>query len=422
MKIDLSFFKSSNIKYINRTYYYYVIINVGLSAFSFLRSFVFMRYLDLKELGVISLVQTIFMFIGLLQMGLLNGGYRIISLGKKDEMERTNNVIYTYLFLLLPLGLVFCVLSSLFNWIDELSFPLLVISVIFGVFTLLNNWYHNVLIGEQKLTEVNRSNIFSYSFAALLLPLAYFFGFWGGMVVIMAQPLAFVAISVLRNRELFPTKFCFDTKYIKYILSFGFIPFLGGIFSSIYQQLERWSITEVLSVEALGGFYLVFLYVSLYELVPNSINSIFFPKGVKAYSEKRYIDFKSILKYYFIVLFAYGIIITIVTFLFLEPVVTLVFPMHVPGVKLVYIILPGLILQSLSQPVGLVLNSSVILRPMLIVSSSNLLFNAVAFVLLIVLGVFTLQSVALLRAISGAYVFIAYILVYYIIRKKLYII
>ena len=247
---------------IDRSNYYYVIVNIGLSVFSFIRSFVFMRVLDLRELGVISLVQTIFMFVGLLQMGLLNGGYRIVSLGKSADFEKTNNTIYSYLLLLLPFGIVFCVCSTLFGWISDMSFTLLVISVVFGIFTLLNNWFHNILIGEQKLSEVNRINIVSYGLSALMLPLAYWFGFAGGMGVIMMQPLAFVIMSLLRNKELIPTGFTFRWKYIRYILTFGFIPFLGGIFAAIYTQVERWSVNEVLGVEALGGFYLVFLYVS----------------------------------------------------------------------------------------------------------------------------------------------------------------
>ena len=60
----------------------------------------------------------------------------------------------------------------------------------------------------------------------------------------------------------------------------------------LYLQAERWSINGVLGVEALGSFYLVFLYVSLFQLVPNSVNSIFFPKGVKSYAEKRYDEFR----------------------------------------------------------------------------------------------------------------------------------
>lgn len=405
---------------VEKSNYFYVIINIGLSAFSFIKSFVFMRVLDLKELGVISLVQTIFMFIGLLQMGLLNGGYRIISLGKKEEIERTNNTIYSYLSLLLPLGIIFCILSSTYHWIEALSLLLLLISVIFGVFTLLNNWYHNMLIGEQKLSEVNIINIVSYSLAASALPLAFIYGFWGAMVVLMIQPLAFVGMGLIRNKELRPTSFYFKRGYIKYILSFGFIPFLGGIFTILYTQVERWSIDGVLGVEALGGFYLVFLYVMLYQLVPTSLNAIFFPKGVKSYSEKRYGDFKRIIRYYYLALIGYSVVITLITFFLLKPVVSLIFPEHLPGVQYVYYILPGLIMVSLTDPIGLILNSSVILRPMLIASSSNLLFNVLLIVAMIVFGIFSLQNVAILRTASGIFMIIAYFLIYIIIKKRLF--
>lgn len=411
----------SSLKSVDKNNYYYVIVNVGLSAFSFLRSFVFMRYLDLKELGIISLVQTIFMFIGLLQIGLLNGGYRIVSLGKTEEIEKTNNSIYTYVAMLLPLGIVFCLLSSYYGWIKDFPLTLLLISVVFGVFTLLNNWCQNMLIGEQKLGEVNRANIVSFSLSVLTLPLAYWIGFWGAMAVIMIQPLVYVGMTIARNKELRPTFFFFDLKYIKYILSFGFIPFLGGIFSILYLQAERWSINGVLGVEALGSFYLVFLYVSLYQLVPASINSIFFPKGVKSYAEKRYDDFKRLLKYYYLVLVGYGILITFVTVLLLKPVVSILFPVHLVGVPFVYTVMPGLIMMSLIEPIGLILNSAVILRPMLVASASNFAFNVVLIGVMIGVGYFTLHNVAILRTLSGAYMLIAYILIYILIRKKLYL-
>lgn len=403
-----------------RTNYYYILINIGLSAFSFLRSFVFMRKLDLKELGVISLVQTIFMFIGLLQMGLLNGGYRIVSLGKSEEMEKTNNTIYSYLAILLPICVIFCFFANFFNWIKDLSLALMLISVCFGIFTLLNNWYQNMLIGEQKLQEVNISNIVSYISSALMLPLAYYLGFWGAMCVIMIQPLVYVGLSMLRNKELRPTGFFFSIKYVRYILSFGFIPFLSGIFTILYLQVERWSIDGVLGVDALGGFYLVFLYVSLYQLVPNSLNSIFFPKGVKSYAEKKYDDFKRIIKYYYLAIIGYGMLITFVTILFLEPVVSFVFPNHLQGVSYVFIILPGLIMTSLIDPIGLLLNSAVILKPMLVASLTNLILSVVIIIVLITFGIFSLQNVAIVRTISGAYLLFAYFIITLIIKRKIF--
>ena len=192
---------------VNKANYYYVLINISVSAFSFLRSFIFMHVLDLRELGVISLVQTIFMFIGLLQIGLLNGGYRIISLGKKDQLEKANNTLFSYIALLGIPGLAFCILASHFDWIEDLSLPLLLISVFFGVFTLVNNWLHNALIGEQRLSEANKLNVISFGASMLSLPVAYFTGFWGGILVITIQPLLFVLICLVDNKELRPTKF-----------------------------------------------------------------------------------------------------------------------------------------------------------------------------------------------------------------------
>lgn len=418
MRLNIDNFRPTKVDKAN---YYYILVNIGLSAFSFLRSFVFMRFLDLKELGIISLVQTIIMFMGLMQIGLMNGGYRIISLGKQEDQEKTNNSIYSYISVLLPICLVICLLFKRFNIITELSPSLLFLSIIFGVLTLLHNWYNNVLIGEQKLSEVNLVNITSYTASLMLLPLACYYGFWGGIIVIIIQPLSYVIISLCRNRELLPTKFYLKFEYIRYILSFGFIPFLGGIFLSIYMQVERWSITEVLGVEALGGFYLVFLYVSLYQLVPASLNSIFFPKGVKAYSEKRFNDFSTIIRYYVLVLLFYGVVIFLITFFFLEPFVQFVFPKHIPGVELVYIILPGLILQSLSEPIGLILNSSVILRPMLIVNLLNLIFCIILVSIFIFAESFSLRGVAFIRMLSGCFMFGAYLLVYWIIRRRLYV-
>ena len=188
----------------------------------------------------------------------------------------------------------------------------------------------------------------------------------------------------------------------------------------MYLQIERWSIDGILGVEALGSFYLVFLYVSLFQLVPNSLNAIFFPKGVKSYAEKRYDDFKRIIKYYYLSIAGYGVLISMVTVLLLEPVVALLFPNHLPGIPFVYIVLPGLIMMSLYLPIGLILNSSVILKPMLIADSTNLVFNVVVIIVLMGLGAFSLQSVAVLRTASGLYMLVAYIIIYMIIKKNLY--
>lgn len=405
---------------VDKANYYYILINIGLSAFSFLRSFIFMRVLDMRELGIISLIQTIFMFIGLLQCGLLNGGYRIVSLGKKLELEKTTNSIFSYVYVLFPVGLAFCFMSSYFNWTPDLNIWLLLISVIFGVFTLLNNWMHNCLIGEQKLTELNFLNLLSYGIAIVSLPIAYVCGFWGAIIVLVSQPLIFVVFALSRNNELLPTNFYLKRDYLAYILSFGFIPFLSGIFPSIYLQIERWSITSVLGVESLGCFYLVFLYVSLFNLIPSSINSIIFPKAVKAYSVFDYSGFKKLIGCYCICLFVYSLVIVFLTYFLLEPIVSLIFPKHLIGVGFVFIIVPGLVFQLFSDPITLILNSAVILRPMLYVGVATLTLSVALIFLLINMDFFSLQNVSIVRCLSGVMTLCSYILVFFLIRNNIF--
>jgi len=60
----------------------FVIINLIVALISFVRSFAFMNIFDFKELGLITLVNTAAMLISFFQLGLINGGYRIIGLGE----------------------------------------------------------------------------------------------------------------------------------------------------------------------------------------------------------------------------------------------------------------------------------------------------------------------------------------------------
>lgn len=406
---------------IRRDYCLYILLNSGLSVFSFIRSFVFMSNLDLKELGVVSLIQTIIMFISMLQIGLLNGGYRIVSLGSRTEIEKCNNVIFSYITLLFPLCMFCCYLIYQFQLIKSLSLVLLIISVVLGLFSLLSNWYNNVLVGEQKLNELNKANTFSYSLSFFLLPCSVYWGFWGAVIVLAIQPIGFIVWCYLRNQELRPSKlFYFKTNYIKHILSFGFIPFICGILSTIYLQVERWSINSVLSAEALGMYYLVFLYVSLFQLIPSSINAIFFPKCIKLYSTYEYDIFKRNIVYYYLLLIGYGVVISLVTYSLMKPFVSLLFPNHLGGIGYVYIVLPGLILRSLASPIGIILNSSLNLKSMLYVDTSELIFQVLGIIFIVITNNFTLTNISLLRTFSCFWALIGYIFCYCILRRELY--
>lgn len=90
---------SINIKAIKRIIFssssLFIIINLFISAINFFRSMVFMRVLDMRELGIISLIQTCIMFIGLFQFGFLNGGYRVLAYQKTSDQTKINNILFS---------------------------------------------------------------------------------------------------------------------------------------------------------------------------------------------------------------------------------------------------------------------------------------------------------------------------------------
>lgn len=350
-----------------------------------------MKFFNFKELGVITLVSTGAMLISFFQIGLINGGYRIIALQDKESNEKVNNVVFSYFGTLSFFLIVFSVFALITNVLTD--WLQIILIIIIGIFTLITNWLTNTLIGGREYKRLNIANSVSAlaSFACLLL--AYYFGLIGALVSLVIQPLLFVIMVFITDRKEIPTAFDLDIKYIKYILSFGFIPFLSGIFFLLYQQIERWSINSFLGAEALGKMYLVFLTTTLWLLIPTSINSLFFPKAVKFYADSDINQFRKTIYKYLIILIIYCFVgVVLVSFLF-SPLIELIFPKHLPYVKLVYIILPALVLRTLSDPIGLLLNSMVILKPLLWSDIISTIFYGVMIFFLAYLKIFSLENV-----------------------------
>lgn len=397
----------------------YVIVNLFVSAVSFVRSFIFMNHLGMSELGLISLFQTVIQFISLFQFGLLNGGYRLFSLNKFDDQRNVNNLLFTFvLFLSIIFSLCWFILRAL-NIELLMSSRLLLLAIICGLLSLLNNWLTNTLLGKRKLKQINCINLSASVSSLCLLPLVALLGFRGAVVVIFAQPTIFVLLTLVFNKDLRPTGLYFDLKLVKYILSFGFIPFLSGICATIYLQIERWGIGNVLGTEALGNFYLVFLFSTLFILVPNSLNSIFFPKCVRSYDEGEINETYQLLKRYALIILAYDVFVILVSITLLNPVVSVVFPAHAPFTKYVFYLLPGLVLSSFSGVLTTLLNASVRLSPMMV---SGVICVMVYLFSVILMGYFnnmTLTKMAALKSIVFTIDFLIYFVYCIHNRKKI---
>ena len=395
----------------------FVIINIVVALLGFIRSFAFMNFFDFRELGIVTLVNTAAMLVGFFQLGLINGGYRIIALGEEESNIKTNNVVFSYFGLLSVLLAILSILGYVCGFFSD-SLILLVINMM-GIGMLITNWLTNTLIGAREYRRLNIANVISATASLLCLLLAYYYGLYGALLSLLVQPLLFTGIVFYTGKKEIPTKLDLDFKQIRYILSFGFIPFLSGIFFLAYQQIERWSINFFIAPEALGKMYIVFLLTTLWLLITTSINSLFFPKSVKFFAEGDFVQLQKTIKQYFLILIIYSVFSSILVLLILPSIVNFVFPKHYPYIHLVFIILPGLIIRNMCDPVSLYLNSVVKLKPILWSDIISTFGYGLMVLFLEFTGIFTLENILICYTLYNLIKFSYLYLNYIIIKKKL---
>ena len=399
--------------------YVFILINLGLSAIAFLRSFIFMKYLDLFNLGIISVIQTIVLFVGLLQFGFINGGYRIIAKGNNKELIEINNVIYSFFGLLCIFISLLIVLFSAFNYTFEISAFQLLYAAIIGLLTITSNWIVNVLLAKQFVSKLNFINFLTCLFVLLSFPLISFFGIWGCLISLLIQPLAVVFLSLFLIEDMRPSAFNFKLSIVTKILSIGFIPFLTGIFTLVNAQIERWSIVGALGIESLGRFYLVFIYSSLFSLIPSSLLNLIYPKAILYYESQNIEDFKKLISRYIKILILYFAIIAVGTFFLLSPFINYFLPKHSQYIKYVYYILPGLFLISLTDPIALIFQTIIRLKPILITYLTSVIINVLLIGGLFYCSAISLDKLAIIRSLVGFAIFVLYYIYYLKYRKGL---
>ena len=348
------------LSFLKKASFSFVVINIFTAALGFIRSFAFMKFLGFEELGTITMVNTTASLLSFAQIGLINGGYRIIALKEEKAIEKTNNNILSFLCLISIVVFIVTLILILTGIVTDYATAFTSIGI--GILLLFNNWFINRLIGSGNLRKLNYANLFSALISLLCLILVYKFGFIGALICLFSQPLIFMFLTIDSSFKF--TKFEIDIKHLHYILSFGFIPFLSGIFFLVYSQIERWSISLLLGNEELGKMYLFFIIVTLWVLIPNSILNILYPKAIKYYADQDKERFHKTIRDNLKIILLYNIIGIISIILFLSSIISLLFPKHLPYVYLVYLAIPGLISRQFVDPISLFFNSVICLKPL----------------------------------------------------------
>lgn len=356
----------------------FVVVNVLVNLFLLARSYLTMQVLDYRELGLAALLQSIVLLLGALQLGFLNGGFRLMCAAEGAEAQRINNLIYTFLA---ALGLVSLAVAggSLLLIAGADSDAVGVLGVVGGIATLGRTWMTNQMVAHGKLARLNRVNLLAGAASLAALAFIPLNALGACLAAVVAQPVAFVIAAGLRDRSLLPDRPYFDLALVRRVLATGFVVFLTGMFLQANLQLERWYVTGFLGLEALGHLYLAILFVTLFQMVPTSLDQLFLPPMVRAHERSDPAALRHAMVRFVLVTAVYCAAAIVAVAVLAAPVVDLLLPRYVPDLRYVYLVLPGLVLFTLAGPFSVIFNVLIRYRYYLIAYGGGTLVTALLF-------------------------------------------
>lgn len=387
---------------LHRAKYFYVLVSTLVSLLAFARSLLFMKTLDLAALGQVALMQTLVMLVGILQVGLINGAYIQYAARDREVNRWIVQVMTTGVLLLVPLVALVALATEWLGLAGDLVWPTtLTIGLGAGVAALASNWMNNALIAEGKLVQSNVINIGAVLLSLLVAALSANHGLTPALIAFFIQPFAVALGALMIAPSLRPQRLGLHRKTVALLLKLGFVPFSAGLAFLSTQQVERWSIASVLGPEALGHFYLVLMYATIFALVPGALLNVYFPKAKVAHAARDFECFKSVVYRHLRDLVAYFLLAVLLTVLLMPPVVARFLPQFSGSSDLVYYALPGLLAFTLRDSASLILFSSGRMRQLLTAGAMS--FGLFCFVLLLLAatGTFSLITVLVARAVAA---------------------
>ena len=343
----------------------YVVISMAVNLLFLLRSYVFMLVLDYRQLGLVTVLQSIVMLLGILQFGVLNGGYRLLLSDPEGSHSRIIGFVYTFIALLGAAAVVVSLASLPFVNRPE-DGAMAVLGAVGGTATLVRTWQTNQMIASGRLATVNTINFASSVISLGLLALVGLNALLFCMASIVAQPVLFALAAWAADPEGRPRTFGLDGQLARRIMAAGFIIFAAGILLQVNIQLERWYVLTWLGVEALGHLFLAIMAFTLIQLVPTSLDAIFVPAAVRAHGAGDIPGLQQTMRRYLGLLFAHAAAAAGAIWFLGEPLLNLLAPDYVPDLAYVYIVAPGALLLSLSSAFALSFTVLLRFRPLLL--------------------------------------------------------
>jgi O-antigen/teichoic acid export membrane protein len=394
----------------------FVVVNVAVNFFIIIRSYVTMKVLGYSDLGLVALLQTIILLVGVMQFGVLNGAYRLVCSAGEPEARRVNDLVYTFTCALAALLFAGCALATVLSFYSHSYVPIVFFGLLGGILTILKNWTTNYLIAKVMLGSLNLINFVSAFVSIVPLAFVKLNPLLMCLSSLLIQPLAFVAYVLVRNKGLRPTAIFWSGVLLNKIIAAGFVVFLTGMFLAANSQIERWWIISYLGVDGLGRFYLALLFLNLYSLVPWSLDAIFLPRLVQSFVASDHAQMRADLSKFFWLTATYAAAVVACVMLLGRESVEALLPTHIADLEYVYLVMPGVVFLGLTAPFAIVFNVLIQYRYFFygyglgtVVTAALLASYAYSTGSIALTAVAVIRSVA--SVVTGAIVFIGYILV-----------
>ncbi|MBA4804663.1 MAG: hypothetical protein H2038_08450 [Brevundimonas sp.] len=333
----------------------FVAVSLGVNLVLVGRSYVTMQVLDYRDLGLAGVLQSIVLLLGVMQFGFLNGGYRLLCSAQDAEARRINDLVFSFIGTLALAAVVITLAATpLLRSPDVILVTWL--GVVGGIATLTRTWLMNHMIARGELSRVNRVNLVSAAGSVAMLVFIPVAPLTACLAAVVAQPIIFVLGAIVADRSMIPGRFEFSRPLVRDVIRAGFVMFLVGVFLQVNFQFERWYVTGLLGLEAMGHLYLATLFITLFQMVPVSLDQIFLPPIVRSEAAGDEAAVRGALRQFFLVELAYCIAAGAAVGLLAEPTLGAILPQYVGDLRYVYIVLPGLLLITLSAPFSIMFN------------------------------------------------------------------
>lgn len=336
----------------------FVVVSVLVNSLLLVRSYVTMQVLDHRELGLAALLQAIVLLVGITQLGALNGGYRLLCSANSVERNHINNSVYSFIGLIAIIAFLIG-----FAWVPHLSTvsaAVMLLGIVGGLATLVRTWMSNQMVALAELRQLNVLNVVAAAGSTAALCLIPWNPLAACLIAVVVQPLIFMVHAAVKNRDLLPSGFEVEWGIVARIFGAGFLTYLAALFMQVNLQAERWYVVSFLGVESLGHLYLSILFVTIFQMVPTSLDQVLLPAVVRRREAEGDRGVGLVIRRYSLIMLVYCAAIALGMLIFAQPIISRVLPRYLPDLQYVFILLPGMIVYSMASPLALIF--SVLIR------------------------------------------------------------